>query len=52
MTYEENASARGKVAVTLVGFAGLLSGAFLRPGMLFQPVVFDIFYWTLITGGH
>lgn len=38
----------GKYAILLVGLTGLLSGAFLRPCMLFQPVVFDIFYWTLL----
>ena len=38
----------GKFAAVLVGLAGLLSGAFLRPCMLFQPVVFDIFFWTLL----
>lgn len=39
----------GKFAVALVGLAGLLSGAFLRPCMMFQPVVFDVFYWTLLS---
>lgn len=39
----------GVYAVFLVGLCGLLSGAYLRPGMLFQPVVFDIFYWTLLS---
>ncbi|MDX1913337.1 MAG: glycosyltransferase family 39 protein [Saprospiraceae bacterium] len=40
--------ASGKFAMILVGLAGLLSGAYLRPCMLFMPVVFDIYYWTLI----
>lgn len=34
--------------LVLVGLAGLTCGAFLRPCMLFMPVVFDVFYWTLI----
>jgi 4-amino-4-deoxy-L-arabinose transferase-like glycosyltransferase len=38
----------GKFAMLIVGLAGLTCGAFLRPSMLFQPVVFDIFYWTLL----
>lgn len=38
----------GKFAVLVVGLAGLTSGAYLRPCMLFMPVVFDIFYWTLL----
>jgi 4-amino-4-deoxy-L-arabinose transferase-like glycosyltransferase len=38
----------GKFAAALVGLAGLTAGAFLRPCMLFMPVVFDIFYWTLL----
>lgn len=38
----------GKFAMLIVGLAGLACGAFLRPSMLFQPVVFDIFYWTLL----
>lgn len=38
----------GKFAMLIVGLAGLTCGAFLRPPMLFQPVVFDIFYWTLL----
>jgi hypothetical protein len=46
MTDQEN-GARGNIAALLVGIAGLTCGAYLRPGMLFQPVVFDIFYWTL-----
>ncbi len=39
----------GKWAAVFVGLTGLLSGAYLRPGMLFQPVVFDIFYWALFS---
>ncbi len=39
----------GKYAVTLIGIAGLVCGAYLRPCMLFMPVVFDIFYWTLLS---
>jgi uncharacterized membrane protein YeaQ/YmgE (transglycosylase-associated protein family) len=38
----------GRFAMLLVGLAGLFSGAFLRPCMLFMPVVFDIFYWSLL----
>lgn len=38
----------GKFAMLIVGLAGLTAGAFLRPCMLFMPVVFDIFYWTLL----
>ncbi|MBL7825675.1 MAG: glycosyltransferase family 39 protein [Saprospiraceae bacterium] len=38
----------GRFAVTTIGLAGLLSGAFMRPCMLFMPVVFDVFYWTLL----
>ncbi len=38
----------GRFAMLLVGLAGLTCGAFLRPSMLFMPVVFDIFYWTLL----
>ncbi|MEP7269477.1 MAG: glycosyltransferase family 39 protein [Saprospiraceae bacterium] len=39
----------GKFAIIIIGLAGLLSGAYLRPAMLFQPVVFDIFFWTLLS---
>ncbi len=39
----------GKFAIMLVGMAGLLTGAYLRPCMLFQPVVFDIFFWSLLS---
>lgn len=39
----------GVFSVLIAGLAGLLSGAFLRPCMMFQPVVFDIFYWTLLS---
>lgn len=38
-----------KFHLWLIGMAGLCCGAFLRPAMLFMPVVFDIFYWTLIS---
>lgn len=38
----------GRFTMLLVGLAGLTSGAFLRPCMLFMPVVFDVFYWTLL----
>lgn len=38
----------GAFALLIVGLSGLVSGAFLRPSMLFMPVVFDIFYWTLL----
>ena len=38
----------GIFATLLVGMAGLLTGAYLRPCMLFQPVVFDIFFWSLL----
>lgn len=51
MAYEMTGShehKKGQKAAILVGVAGLTCGAFLRPGMLLQPVVFDIFYWTLI----
>ncbi len=39
----------GRFAAWVVGLAGLTCGAFLRPSMLFQPVVFDLFYWTLLS---
>lgn len=38
----------GWFAMLVVGVAGLVSGAYLRPCMLFMPVVFDVFYWTLL----
>ncbi|MFN0013661.1 MAG: ArnT family glycosyltransferase [Saprospiraceae bacterium] len=38
----------GKFAMLIVGMAGLTCGAFLRPCMLFMPVVFDVFYWALL----
>ncbi len=38
----------GRFAMLLVGLAGLTCGAYLRPCMLFMPVVFDMFYWTLL----
>ncbi|MFN0216809.1 MAG: glycosyltransferase family 39 protein [Saprospiraceae bacterium] len=41
-------SGSGRFAMFIVGLAGLVSGAFLRPCMLFMPVVFDIFYWALL----
>lgn len=42
-------SLSGKFAIVLVGLTGLLGGAFLRPCMLFMPVVFDMFYWALLS---
>jgi hypothetical protein len=33
----------------IIGLSGLTCGAFLRTSMLFMPVVFDMFYWTLIS---
>lgn len=41
-------SKNGHFAMLLVGLSGLLAGAFLRPCLLFMPVVFDIFYWSLL----
>ncbi len=41
-------SGTGRFSMIIIGLAGLTSGAFLRPCMLFMPVVFDIFYWTLL----
>ena len=38
----------GNFSMLLIGLSGLLAGGFLRPAMLFMPVVFDLFYWTLI----
>lgn len=38
----------GVFSAIQIGLAGLLCGAFLRPAMLFMPVVFDLFYWTLL----
>jgi hypothetical protein len=38
----------GRYAQFLAGAAMLLTPANLRPGMLFQPVIFDIFFWTLL----
>lgn len=38
----------GRYAIWIVGLAGLSCGAFLRPAMLFMPVVFDVFYWTVL----
>ncbi len=43
-----NGQNSGKFATVLVGIAGLTTGAYLRPSMLFMPVVFDIFYWSLL----
>jgi hypothetical protein len=48
MAKEMLPKSEGKFAVTLVGLSGLLCGASLRTSMLFMPVVFDIFYWTLL----
>jgi uncharacterized membrane protein YeaQ/YmgE (transglycosylase-associated protein family) len=39
---------KGHFTMFLVGLAGLLAGAYLRPCMLFMPVVFDVFYWSLL----
>lgn len=39
----------GGFAMLIIGLAGLTCGALLRPCMLFQPVVFDIFYWALLS---
>jgi len=44
----EQPAPSGIFAMLIVGLAGLTCGAFLRPCMMFQPVVFDIFYWTLL----
>ncbi len=43
-----NDARAGKYAMLVVGLAGLTCGAYLRPCMLFMPVVFDVFYWTLL----
>jgi 4-amino-4-deoxy-L-arabinose transferase-like glycosyltransferase len=45
----KNEEQNGKYAVVLIGLSGLLCGAFLRPSMLFMPVVFDIFFWALLS---
>lgn len=37
----------GRSAVVMTCLAMLLSPAFLRIGVLFQPVVVDVFFWTL-----
>ncbi len=37
----------GNVAVFITGLAFLLSTSYLRTFSLFQPVCFDVFYWTL-----
>lgn len=47
-TKDISGSKTGNFALFIVGLSGLVSGAFLRPSMLFMPVVFDIFYWTLL----
>jgi Dolichyl-phosphate-mannose-protein mannosyltransferase len=36
----------GRLAAWLAGVALLLSGLELRPGLLFQPVIFDQLWWT------
>jgi 4-amino-4-deoxy-L-arabinose transferase-like glycosyltransferase len=38
----------GRYAQFLAGAALLLTPANLRPGLLFQPVVLDIFFWSLL----
>ncbi|MEQ1746762.1 MAG: glycosyltransferase family 39 protein [Saprospiraceae bacterium] len=43
-----NQPGAGKFAMLIVGLAGLTCGAYLRPCMLFMPVVFDVFYWALL----
>jgi len=48
MLPKDSEQSSGKFAVGIVGLAGLTTSAFLRPAMLFMPVVFDIFYWTLL----
>lgn len=48
MAVKMQTPAKGKIAAALIGITGVTAGAFLRPGMLFQPVVFDLFYWTLL----
>lgn len=48
MLQPEEGRPSGRFAMLMVGLAGLVSGAFLRPSMLFMPVVFDTFYWTLL----
>ncbi|MFN0176507.1 MAG: glycosyltransferase family 39 protein [Saprospiraceae bacterium] len=45
---DSSGSGVGRFSMIIIGLAGLTSGAFLRPCMLFMPVVFDIFYWTLL----
>lgn len=39
----------GKYAQFLTAFAMLLSPTLIRPSWMFQPVIFDIFFWTLST---
>ncbi len=48
MLSKNEESGAGKFAMLMVGLAGLTCAAFLRPCMLFMPVVFDIFYCTLL----
>lgn len=38
----------GRFSMVVIGLTGLLGGAFLRPSMMFMPVICDIFYWTLV----
>ncbi|MEL6986476.1 MAG: glycosyltransferase family 39 protein, partial [Bacteroidota bacterium] len=38
-----------KWAIILTGIIMLLSPAFLRTSLLYQPVVFNVFFWTLLT---
>ena len=47
LTAREMGGSRFSMFIT--GLACLLSPAYLRPGMMFQPVVFDIFYWSLFS---
>lgn len=44
----EDTPAEGSFAMVIIGLSGLVSGAFLRTSMMFQPVVFDVFYWTVL----
>lgn len=45
----KNQSSRSQTTVALlVAFIGLTCPAFVRTGIAYQPVVFDLFYWTLI----
>jgi 4-amino-4-deoxy-L-arabinose transferase-like glycosyltransferase len=38
----------GKYTMLIIGIAGLTCGGYLRLSMLFMPVVFDVFFWTLL----